>query len=308
MDNPYEEINPYKGEGGFTNLAPNDNGVTNLGQSGLTDSSQGPGDGSYGGGGNSGPNYGVNWPGEPGENDTKAANNLAGITGYNQDTILGAAQNADKMYDVSDQQNKFMQELQAIQAKRNAGNDWYTQQQRLQSVTANLREQMGNALYGSTLYDFWDLLARKDDMDDVEVLNTLRENLNNTDNAYWEAIMATNNARNEMYLETEQNLRELAADYAAQVNNIHPALAEGLISGDMGSGGTINVPSWLQTEYFNSHMRGPIHPTEQELFRPEKAAKDAWSKGLLNGNHNANSATNQSYWQRMFGGYNRRTQ
>lgn len=297
--------------------------------------------GGYGGGGGGGSS-------SPSEQQKKAAENLGGITNWNQDTILGAAKNADKVFDISDKQNENLKNIQVKQARRNAGNDWYTQQQRLQSVAANLRESMGNAMYGSTLYDFWDLLARKDDMDDVEVLNTMRENINNVDNEYWQALMATNNSRNESYLDTEQNLRELASDYAAQLNNIHPDLAEDVINGpgeydgeyiipssmkelqesrseeyrknlanpsaskqeesNRKDGGYITPPSWLQTSYFDEHVREALMPTEQGLFRPDTAATEAWANGLLTGQKNSSSSTNQSYWQRMFGGYNRRTQ
>lgn len=290
--------------GSMGNPGSNNGGSSNNNTTGGTTS--GTTSGGYGGGySGSGGGGGYSHEG-PTDEQKHAADNLGGLTGWNQDTILGAAKNADDLYDVSDKQNESLLNQKKLQARRTATNDWYTQQQKLQSVAANLRESIGNGFYGSTLYDFWDLLARKDDMDDVSVLNSLRENIDDALNSYYEAIMATNNARNQMYLETEQNLRDLAGDYAGQLNNIHPDLADEVIEKGENGGGTLNVPDWLQTEYYESHRRGPIEAKSQDLFRPANALSDAWSQGLLTGQKNTASAANKSYWERMNNGYNRR--
>lgn len=270
----------------------NNNDLASL--TGSTNNDSGSG-GSGGSGGSSGPS----------DKQNQAAGNLGGIVGYNMQTLLNAADQADKVYDISDEQNANMRAIQTVQNRRNAGNDWYTQQQRLQSVTKQLRDQGGNAYNGSALYDLWDMIARKDDMDDVEVLNSMRENLNAVDNDYFNAIMATNNARNENYMNTESNLRELAADYAAQLNNIDPSLASDIIDAE---GHTLNIPDWLQTSFFDSHVREAIKPDEQSLVRPANTANDAWSNGLLTGQRNTSQSSNNSYWSRLMSGYDRRTQ
>ena len=253
--------------------------------------------GGYGSGGSSGPT----------DEQKKAAGNLAGITGYNAGTITGKAGQGDKVYDISDAQNKAMQALQTLQSKRNAGNDWYTQQQKLQSVNSQLADAAGNAMYGSFALDLADAIARKDDMDDVAVLNQMRENQNQIDNDYWEALMATNNSRNELYMDTEADLRELTADYAAQLNNIHPDLAKDVIDAD---NKTLNSPDWLKTGYFNDQVRDAIQPETQGLYRPENAAAVANQKGLVNNTNTSqfSDSGNQDYWTRMRQGYQRRTQ
>ena len=268
-------------------------------QGGSSQSSTNGASGGYGGGG--GGSTG------PTDEQKRAQGNLGGIAGYNAQTSLNSAGQADRVYDISDQQNANMRALSTTQAKRNAGNDWYTQQQKLQNVTAQLADASGNAMNGSFLYDFWDAVARKDDMDDVAVLNQMRQNINEIDKDYWEAIMATNNGRNEMYMDTERDLREIAADYAAQSNNIHPDLANGLIDAE---GHTITPPSWLQTSYFDEHVRGPITPDEVSLFRPENAAATAEREGLTNKDTSSQHASsgNMDYWTRMHQGYGRRTQ
>lgn len=255
--------------------------------------------GGYGGGsgGSSGPT----------DEQKRAAGNLGGITGYNSATALNKAGQGDRVYDISDEQNANMRALQTKQNKRNAGNDWYTQQQKLQSVASQLADASGNAAYGSFALDMADAIARKDDMDDVEVLNSMRKNQNQVDNDYWEAVMATNNGRNEMYMDTEESLREIAADYAAQLNNIHPDLANGVIDSE---GHTINVPDWLKTTYFDEHVRNALVPDEQGLYRPANAAAEATRRGLVDKDNTGqySSSGNQDYWTRMRQGYKRRTQ
>lgn len=259
--------------------------------------------GGYGGYGGSGGSSG------PSAEQKKAADNLGGITGYNKDTILGGAKDAGEVFDVQDEQNKRLQAIQTLQNKRQAGNDWYTQQQKLQSVVGQLRDAGGNALTGSNLYDFWDAVARKDDMDDVATLNNMRTNQNTIDNNYYEALSQSTNARNEYNMGIEQALRELAADHAAQMNNISPDLAAKIISGNGADGKTVTPPSWLNTDYFDANKRGPAATQDQGLYRPDTAAQNAWNNKLLNENANDTSqASNKSYWERMNKGYSRRTQ
>jgi hypothetical protein len=239
----------------------------------------------------------------PTDNDRKAADNLGSIAGYNRDTVRGAADNASRVYDISDQQNANLRALQTTQNKRDAGSDWYTQQQKLQAVTSSLMDTGGNAFNGSGIYDLWDMIGRKDDMDDAAVLNQMRQNQNTVDNNYWEAIMASNNGRNESAMDTESNLREIVADWAAQMNNIHPDLAaDNLDTGNH----TINAPDWLSSGYFDQNVRQAITPDEQGLYRPENAASDAWAQGLMTGQRNTASSANKSYRDRLMTGYSGR--
>jgi hypothetical protein len=253
----------------------------------------------YSGGGSGGGSGGIS------AKEKQAANNLASVAGYNQDTITGNYDNQNKIHDISDKQNKRLAAVQTTQARRNAGNDWYTQQQKLQSVTSQLTDAMGNAAMGSGLYDMWDAIARKDDMDDVAVLNQLRENRNSIDNNLFEALAASNISRNQTAADTERALREIGADYAAQINNINPKLGKGVFDT---KDHTLNLPSWIQEAFFNKNKRKALKPTEQPLVREAGAASDAWSRGLLTGEHNTASSSNQTYQQRLSQGYSRRTQ
>lgn len=241
------------------------------------------------------------------DRERKAADNLGGIVGYNADTVRQAYDNANRVYDVADQQSKNLQAVQTTQNKKTAANDWYAQQQKLQSVVANLSDSMGNAANGSSQYDFWDMIARKDDMDDASTLDTMRKNQNTIDNAYYEAIMQNNNSRNDQAMQTEKDLRELAADYVAQMNNISPGMVDEneLVDAE---NHTINVPDWLDTSFFSDHVREAITPEDQGLYRPDSAASDNWAQYLLTGQRNTASSSSPDYRSRLVQGYQRRTQ
>lgn len=256
--------------------------------------------GYYGGGGGGGSGSG------PSDQQRQAAANLGGIVGYNMETLKNASNQADKVFDISDEQNRNLRDEQTRQARRNAGDDWFAQQLRLQSVLSQLLDAGGNAFNGSGLYDLQDMVARKDDMDDVEVLDTLRENLNDVNNDYFQSLAATNNSRNEQYMKTESSMRELAADYVAQLNNIHPDLVgEGVIDTE---NHTLNIPDWLTTSWFDDHVRDALKPEQRMLVRPNAAASGNWQRGLLTGDKNTASAGNQSYRNRLLNGYERRNQ
>lgn len=254
--------------------------------------------GGYGGGGGSS---------APTQQQKDAQANLGAIAGYNAGTATGKAGNMDKALDIADQQNESKYQMAVRQAKRRADDDWYAQVQKLQSVNSQLADASGNAMYGSFSDDLSDLIARRDDMDDVAVLNQLRQNMEDADEEYIAALMANNNARNETYADTEESLRSIVSDYAAQSNNIHPDLAKDLIDKD---GHTVKAPKFLDTDYFAKHVRDAIKARDVDFLRPGNDATTISKQQLVDRDPMTQygSSANMDYWQRLRQGYSRRTQ
>lgn len=253
--------------------------------------------GGYGGGGGSS---------APNQQQKDAQGNLGGVAGYNAETAKGKAANTDKIHDINDEQNKSKFDLAVAQVGSKAAGDWYTQQQKMQNSVSQLADASGNAMYGSFYDDFNDLVAIKDDMDDVELLKTQRENANKAAEEYYAALMASNNARNELYADTEESLRSIVSDYAAQSNNIHPDLAKDIIDA---KGHTLNAPDWLKPDYFSEHVRDAIVPEGTPLYRLANDAITADREGLISRESDSTKAAgNTDYWSRMRSGYNRRGQ
>lgn len=254
----------------------------------------------YGGGWGSGGSSG------PTPEQEKAAGQLGALVGYNQDTILGAADNAKKTFDNADKGNQNLLNAKTIMDKRTLSSDWFPRYQKLQSSFTALRDQMGSALNGSNLYALLDATSNQLDMDTQEVLNSEMEAMNANNVDYFQALQSNINSRNESALDTEQNLRELGADYVAQLQNMHPDLAEKYIKENKKSGGTLNLPEWLKTNYFDENFVEAATPDIQGLFRPDAAGQEAWSKGLRPTSWNNSSSTNQTYQERLRQGYTRR--
>lgn len=265
-------------------------------------------DAASGGSGGGGLYYGYGSVGSgssgPSDNQRKAADNLGAVVGYNADTIKDNYGDMMSIYDLADQQNQDLRDNNLLLARQSAGSDWFRQHLKLQRTASALNDRSGNALRGSYLYDYRDLLRTADDNIDSETLDTQRENENSILQSYFESAAQNAVNRDEAAADVEKGLRELYADYVAQVNNIHPDLAEDMLDTE---GHTLNGTDWLQTDFFDSHRAERMRPERQGLYRPDRATTTARQQGLTGGNYDTGSSVMQSYWDRMNRGYDQRT-
>ena len=252
----------------------------------------------YGYGGVGGGNTG------PSQNQRDAAANLGAIVGENADNLRDKFDNAMNNLDIADEQNQRLRDANVLLARQGAGSDWFRQHLKLQRTASALNDRSGNATRGSFLYDYRDLLGAADDMIDAETLDTQRENVNGANLSYFEALAQNVNARNEMAADTEGGLRELYADYLAQLNNIHPDLAQDKL--DTGNH-SVKPTDWLSTDFYGSHVTQAARPETQGLYRPDRANTAAVEDGTRQGDTSRASSALRSYWDRMDRGYDQRT-
>lgn len=259
----------------------------------------GYGYGSYGG-------YGGYGGGSSGPTDAqrKAANNLGAIVGENADNLRDKFDNAMNNLDIADEQNKLLRDANTLIARQGAGSDWFRQHLRLMHTAKALNDRIGNAMRGSVAYDYKDLIGTADDMIDAETLDTIRENVNQSNLSYYEALAQNVNARNEMAADTESGLRELYADYLAQMNNIHPDLVADKLDT---KGHAVKPVDWLDTDFYGSHVTQAAKPETQGLYRPDRANTEAVEGGTRAREYNTASSAVSSYWDRMNRGYDQRT-
>lgn len=280
-----------------------------------TDNGSYPYGGGYGGYGGYGGGGGSSKPDtDPTDLQKETAKNLRPIIHYNYDTLGDKYNLGDKVYDTADDQSGNLRNWQVALAGRNASGDWYRQQQKLQSSMKNMRDEMGNAAYGSDFYDMYESFARADDQMDDDTLQAFRKNLEDIDANFYEALMNNVNSRNKLAADTQVSMRELGADWAAQLNNIHPQLANGEYqSGVTGMGedreegdkpddakdydalidrknDTLKLPSWLDTSFADKNWTEAIMPEMRDFYRPDLAGQTASNSGLRNRNTNTASA------------------
>lgn len=240
----------------------------------------------------------------PSQNQKDAAANLGAIVGENADNLRDSFDNAMSNLDIADEQNRRLRDANVLVARQAAGSDWFRQHLKNQVVTSELVKKMANGLRGSLLYDFRDLYGTVDDMIDAETLDTQRENVNQSFLGYYEALAQNVNARNEAAADTESALRELYADYLAQLNNIHPDLAQDKLDTE---GHAVKPTDWLSTDFYGSHVTQAAEPETQGLYRPDRANTEAVESGTRRGDTSRASAALRSYWDRMDRGYDQRT-
>lgn len=289
--------NGNAGPGTISDEVAGINGATTLGgwidANGTNRSSSGSGGG--GGGGASG-------------KEKKAQENLGGIAGFNFETPQIMVGLGNKAMDIGDKGNANIRDYSIANAKRKSTNEWYKSQQDLQSVTSQLSDASGNAMNGSGFYDFLDLIARRDDQQDNEVLNAAHENESAIWGDFYEGMQQNINSRNQMYIDAQEAMRNVGADYAAQSNNINPNLAASLFDN---KNHTLKLPEWLNSDgYAEKLFRDAVQPELQDFFRPEMDADKATKNGLIDREPTTvnKSSTNMSYWDRMRKGYGRRNQ
>ena len=173
-----------------------------------------------GGGGSSGGGSGSSVS----SSQRKALANAANVAKYNARTLTDQYKAKIAGFDLAEKQAKRQAKVQKQQNSRTAASDRFAQLQRTQSSASALTNKAGNALQGSQAYGMFDMLSKRNNMDNSESWNTLRENQDSVTNSLNETLNANNVARNEAAWLTEAELRKLEADMAAQSNNINPKL------------------------------------------------------------------------------------
>lgn len=117
-------------------------------------------------------------------------------------------------------QNKAL--LTQQQKRIKTQSNWQPSQQREQSTLMALRGRMGNAAYGSGLADLNEGMQRVDDMNDVELINTYKNNMNDAYDNWYQAETDLVNKFNEDLDEANSKIKQRQQQYYADIDNISP--------------------------------------------------------------------------------------
>lgn len=229
--------------------------------------------------------------GEVTSREKKAASNLSSLATFNADTAKNQLKQQLGNYDLADQQNRKLADLQLKQNSRKAASERFGANKKLQSAVKGVLGTMDNALNGSSLYSMLDMINTRTDLDNNEVWNTLTQNQNTVENAYNEALNQNVLARNDAASNAEQAIRGVEADTAAQLNNINPNLftKPGTGSTDLGSNGLYEKN---KSEANSPKMSGYIMPDDANRVAGEK--------------QKPNKMTDTDYFSKLLNQYNQR--
>ena len=316
----YDPTNPWGGAFGNGNPGGNPSGDPGGGGGGGF-GYLGYGGGGGGGGGASGPS-----------DEVKAAGHAQKpLAAYGAQTILNKAKQGDKVYAEADKGTVNLAAYQSALAEMQAGAEYFSNLLKEQSAYDANRDKMGNARNGAGAKDLNTDMMRAHDATAATILETLEQNMGQIALEKYKALQNSINGSNEMWMDTEAKLREGVANYVAQMNNMHPDLANGKEDGfekliDIGSQTAkkasnkakkakettasvtkgIKVPQWLTTSVFDKHFRSAVKPELQQHIRPAAATQKAVSQNLMRTGTNLASAAHQKYWDELTTDYGHR--
>ena len=172
----------------------------------------GGGGGDSGSGGYSGPS----------SNQQQAADRTTEIAGYNAESITNQLEQQLAAYDQADRQNRALADEQRRQNSQKADTDRFQSQRDLIWATMGLLGNAGNtALQSSLVPALQQMLYSRNDSENTNNWNQLITAQNAVENAYTESHNQNNLLRNEAISAAEKALRDLSADLAAKLQNIH---------------------------------------------------------------------------------------
>lgn len=251
-------------------------------------------------------------PGEVQEETQQQIENLAANTGQRAadlgdiakdslDTIKTNIQNSEDSYKYG------MQQANMISA-------WQPNQQRETSTYRALRNRMGNAAYGSGLADLNEGMARVDDMNDVELINTYKENISGLWDNYRNALASLQTDYADQVNAIKDEFSKLSSQYWSSLSNISPKLATQENFDKAANGESVTVgegtdaytlpatnikPSAeLQELMVRLQMPDAFNPLTGHYVRPDRAVNAA--NAISNtGNGNKVSAAHRAFGDEM---------
>ena len=180
------------------------------------------------GGGGGGGNYNITYskekePIDTEDLDAQLANAASALGKQNAAT---AKAGKDALNNIQDQRKNNTQQLLMKNAQLARNSEWQPNQQKEQSVLNNMRRTMGNAAYGSGMQDLQEGMSRFDDMADVELINTWKENQDEAYNNWYQANADLISDYNEQVIRTNSAFDEAYNNYLGNIANINSKLGK----------------------------------------------------------------------------------
>lgn len=138
-------------------------------------------------------------------------------------------------YDMADDQNRRLAEIERIQNDRDLEADRFEAQRALQNAALGLSGSMNQAWNGSSAENFMRMMDRRNDAENQTYWTQYQKNMNSVNNAYQEALNANNVARNDALANAEKSVADIEGDTAANIANLGTYQTPGSGDVDFGS-------------------------------------------------------------------------
>ena len=197
-----------------------------------------------------------------------------------------------------------------VRGKRQSkmSSDWQPQQQKEQSTLRALRDRDGNALSGSGYIDLMEGMKRYDDMSDVQLIKTFRENQDQLFDNWFQADTSLVGDYNDQAASIEDEFSKLYSQYWSTMSNLNPLLVtkenlekqptEEVTVGEGTDAYTLPKADLKPSEKLTSMLKqldtsDPMNPVTRYYTRPDAAVLAA-KKIRDTGNFNSSTSANQA--------------
>lgn len=213
--------------------SPSSSGSKNSASGGSKSSGGGSSSSGYRSGGGSSGGGGGSSSG-PTDAEKKAAANQTAIAKQNVKDVQAQLARQLANYDLADAQNKALWQTQLQQNSRKTSEDRFEAQRDLQSAALGLLASMGLAMNGSATGNFMNMLRTRNDKDNNTFWAQHQVNQDQATNTYNDSLNQNVVARKDAMQSAEKAIRDITADWMANMNNINPELykAQTSVGGD----------------------------------------------------------------------------
>ena len=153
-----------------------------------------------------------------------AAKNQTKISAQNIKDVQNQLKRQLANYDFADVQNRALADTQLKQNSRQTSADRFEAQRNLQNSALGLLGSMGSAMNGSSTGNLMSMLRSRNDADNNTYWSQLQQNQDAVENSYNDSLNQNNVARRDAMQSAEKAIKDISADWSANMNNINPKL------------------------------------------------------------------------------------
>ena len=227
--------------------------------------------GGYGGGGSMAPT----------DIERQAAERLKDIARYNADATRTQLGQQLSSYDLANQQNRSLADVQLKQNQRKTSADRFEAQRDLQNSALGLLGSMNQAMNGSSVGNLMRMLEDRNDKENNTYWAQHQVNQDTVENSYLDSLNQNVTAKNDAVINAQKAISDIQGDLSANLNNINPELyvAPGTGGADLGAG---SVYDQNRVAANNAQISGYVMPDNRRGAERNRLLGNDYYSRLIN--------------------------
>lgn len=223
------------------------------------------------------------------DEEKTAVENQQQISEYDASALENQLKQQLQNYNIADQQNARLRDVQLAQASRKGETDRFEAQRQLQNAAIGLLGMAGPSLNGSTIGNLMTMLRNRNDSDNNTYWQQLMDNWNQVLNAYDESAAQNVLARNDAIINASKGIHDINSNLAANRSNINTDFYENPYETDLAK---------RADRLYNENKVAQHNALLSGYVMPENAEQDILQK--------RNRLAGNDYYSQLINGFNRR--